>query len=128
MNSNDLSSKMSRIEQDIKELKTVQAMENDSHKIYTFVSDNYSFQGSGSKTVTGTFVPKINDEKKVLCQFYAVDLTLVQALTYVYVSTNNPLTCTTTAFGYDSTIPTKQRQAYLMCLANCDGELRVTIS
>lgn len=128
MSSNDLSSKMSKIEQDIKELKTVQAMENDSHKIYTFVSDNYSFQGSGSKTVMGTFVPKINDEKKVLCQFYAVDLTVVQSLTYAYVSTNNPLTCSTTAHGYSSAIPTKQRQAFLMCLANCDGELRVTIS
>lgn len=128
MSSNDLSSKMSKIEQDIKELKTVQAMENDSHKIYTFVSDNYSFQGSGSKTVTGTFVPKINDEKKVLCQFYAVDLTTVQSLTYAFVSTNNPLTCSTAVHGYSSTIPTKQRQAYLMCLANCDGELRVNIS
>lgn len=128
MSSNDLSSKMSKIEQDIKELKTVQAMENDSYKIYTFVSDNYAFEGNTTKTVTGTFVPKINDEKKVLCQFYAVDLTLVQSLTYANVSTNNPLTCTTTAFGYASATPIEQRQAYLMCLANCDGELRVNIS
>lgn len=122
----DLAKRLDNIEKSIIELKTRQDTQNDSYKIYTFRTENLTWQAEhGSRDYVVRFIPKVNDGSAI-CQFYGVDLVTVQMITQAYVDVNDLFKCSMTVFAYDSSIPVGERRAYITCLANCDGELQVS--
>lgn len=128
----DLSQDLTRIEQEIKELKTEQALQNDSSKLYIFRTSNLTWldsQGYGaSKLATVEFIPKVEDKENIICQFLLCDFTAAQYYAQTRAKTSNPLMCEADIFGYLSSYPAWRKESYITCIASCDGELRWSVS
>lgn len=124
----NLAEKLDSIEKSIQSIKTNQATQNDSYTVYTYSSGNIAYQSSssGSRKYTITFVPMNPGQGKVLCQFFLVDPMAVQYMSYGRVSAKDPLTGYFDIFAYSSSAPSWRRFAYVTCLANCEGELKIS--
>lgn len=129
---NNLSQDLSRIEQDLRELKTLQALQNDSSKLYIYRTSNLTWadtQGYGaSKKAKVEFISKVEDKNNIICQFLLSDFTAAQYYAQTRAKTSNPLICEADIFGYKSSYPTWRRSAYITCIASCEGELRWSVS
>lgn len=123
-----LAGRIDNIEKSIQTIKVNQEMQNDSYTVYTYSSGNLAFQNNsgGKRTYTVQFIPTNPGQNKVLCQFFLVDPMAVQYMSYGKVSAKDPLTGYFEIFGYSSNAPSWRRMAYVTCLANCEGELRIT--
>lgn len=129
---NDLSQDLTRVEQDLRELKTFQSLQNDSSKLYIFRTDNLTWQDTkssgASKKATVEFIPKVEDKSNIICQFLLCDFTAAQYYAHTRAKTSNPLTCEAEIFGWTSSYPSWRRESYITCIASCDGELRWSLS
>ena len=128
----DLAEKLTAIEQEIRSLKTNQKMQNDSYSLYSYTTGNLAFKevsGQASiKYYTLNFVPSRHIEGKVLCQFFVFDASQVNSTYWGSVNVNEPRVCTFPVFCYPdvSTFPDWQKNVYALCVANCEGELKIT--
>lgn len=124
----DLVRELSNIENEIIGLKTTQKSQNDSYTLYSYTTGNVAFEATdtvGSKEYTVTFIPSHHQQDKVLCQFFVFDASQVSMRFWGSVNVNSPLVCKFIAFGYNSYVPVWQRKVYALCVANCEGELRI---
>lgn len=124
----NLADKLDSIEKSIQSIKTNQATQNDSYTVYTYSSGNIAYQNNsgGSRKYTITFIPMNPGQSKILCQFFLVDPMAVQYMSYGRVSAKDPLTGYFDIFAYRSSDPNWRKFAYVTCLANCEGELKIS--
>lgn len=128
LSTEDLSNKISDIERQLVELKTNQAMQNDSFTLYSYTSGDLIWSGSGVRRYTAKFRSFESNEGRVLCQFFLVDPNAIQTYAYCMCSLNDPLT-TNFVISPSASLPSSQtfrNMAYLLCIANCEGELSLS--
>lgn len=128
----DLASRLTRVEQEIKSLKTNQKMQNDSYTLYTYTTGNLAFKettsGPSIKDYVISFIPSRHSQDEVVCQFYVFDASQVNALYWGSVDVNYPQTCKFSVYCYPdiSSFPDWQKKVYALCVANCEGELKIS--
>ena len=125
MNNDNLSNRLSKIESQIKAIKVNQKTQNDSFSLHTYSSGNLAFSGTEYRDYTIRFIPTNTNADEVICQFFSTDMGATQYRPFCAVDAANPLICRFKAMGYGS-MPAWRRNVYILCIANCEGELVVS--
>lgn len=125
----DLANRLSKIESQIIELKTSQKTQNDSYNVYTYTTGNLAFKESsiGIKKYKFTFYPKSQKVDDVLCMFQVFDASIVNSRFWGTVHLDTPFTCEFEAHGYTDYVPSWARKVYAICVANCEGEMKLEL-
>ena len=123
----ELSKKIVNLEQNLLELKTNQRTQNDSFQFYAYQSDN--FYARSWNTITAEFIPdgKVNDD--IVCEFTASIGSAVQFIEIMVVDKLNPCKAVyQVASSQVPGLPTWMQFAYILCMSNCKGELKLTFN
>ena len=121
-----ITERITDIKTEIQSIKTTQRTQNDSFQFYRYRTDNL-YLDSGSKQYKITFCPFKDTPNKVLCRFEKLNDSSPAAIaSYLYVSIPNPLQAEFTVNGMGGyNLPAIQKRAYVTCISNCKGYLRV---